>query len=69
MDDINKCYLCNRNYPHRRVCLGDDNGLRIIEIITNCPSCRALLRRQKEVYEELDKIKQKIENIYLGKVI
>ena len=48
--NLNLCMLCGRNYPHKKIyyktCY---EGLKQMEHITECATCRNLLRRKKEI--------------------
>ena len=52
VSDLNSniCMLCGRNYPHKKIYYKTYyEGLKQMEHITECTTCRNILRRKKEI--------------------
>jgi recombinational DNA repair protein (RecF pathway) len=44
-----KCMTCGRQYNHRKVYYKTAEGLKEVEFLHNCATCRSILRRKKEI--------------------
>jgi hypothetical protein len=55
----NECNFCGGNYKHRKIFYKTAyEGLKEVECLTECATCRSLLRRKKEIDLQLKERKE-----------